>query len=291
MSLGFIGSPCLAVETAGDEDSSLPSFDILRLRYESQDTLDFDNGGIGLDSSRYSLSAVLSAPIDLGGDWRIVPFANYRVTTLDFDNLAPGAVFEDQDLHQASLHGVLYHQSADSPWIYGAWGRASFSSDTQDIDSDDFFFDLALGAGYKFSDDLTFGFGVAGLELGGDSRVLPGPMFFWKPCEDVSMSLIGAIFTAKWQPSDDWGLALRGAPYGSTWNVNDDGVSKDYDLSAYALRLHAERRITDSLWLSVGVGYTFASEFEVRDTSDDRLFKDDLDGGLSFSVGMSLRTW
>ena len=261
------------------------------MRYEWQDTLGFDDSKTELDSSRYSFGSFLSEPISLGGDWKVVPYLDYSFTSLDFDNLAPKSVFGDEDLHKASLHGILYHQSAASQWLYGAWGRVSFASDGQDVGSDDFYYDLAVGAGYMFSDKLVVGLGIAGLELGSDASYLPGPMLYWKPADTVNVSLVGALFDATWQATDNLVLAVRGAPYGNSWNVDDKGVSKQYDLSTYSLRLHAEHRIVKDLWLSVGIGYTFGGEFEVRDSSADRLFTDDLDGGLSASVGFRLRSW
>jgi hypothetical protein len=297
--LAICGSPCLAgddvqvrptlrTDDAGGLD---PRFDILNLRYEWQDTLGFDDSDTELDASRYTLGSFLSTPISLGGDWKVVPYADYSLTTLDFDQLAPGSIFGDEDLHKASVHGILYHQSTGSPWLYGAWARVTFASDGDDVGSDDFYYDLAIGAGYVFSDTLVFGLGIAGLELGSDDSYLPGPMLYWKPTDTVDVSIVGALFDATWEASDDWVLAVRGAPFGNSWNVDDNGVSKQYDLSTYSLRFHVERRLVRDFWLSLGIGYTFADEFEVRDSSGDRLFKDDLEGGLAASVGFRLRSW
>ena len=65
----------------------------------------------------------------------------------------------------------------------------------------------------------------------------------------------------------------------------NDSVFADDGASVLRLRLFRD------IWLSLGVGYAFANELELRDFSDDRLFKDDLDGGLSASIGLRVRKW
>lgn len=271
--------------------NELPSFDVLRLRYESQLGQGLGGSGAELDSSLTTFGGFLNEPLGIGGDWNVISYLGYRYATLDFENIPTGAPFEDEDLHRVSLHGIFFHQVAGSRWTYGVWTRANFASDGESVNGDDFFYDLAIGSAYQVSDDFVLGFGVVGLELGGDSQVLAGPFFTWRASDTVNVSLLGPLFTAKWEVSDDWSVAVRGAPYGNTWNIDAGGESNELDLSSYTLRLHAERRVVDDLWLSIGVGYSFESDFEVRDSSGSRLFKEDLTNGFSLSVGLRLKAW
>jgi hypothetical protein len=290
------GFPCLAGDLMVpllkvEQDPAMPSFDLLRMRYQSEGTRGFKSSNAQLDTTAYSIGGFLSKPINLGGDWRAIPFLNYSQTTLDFDQLSAGIPFSDKDLHKASLNALFFHQATGSPWTYGAWGRVSFSSDTRDINGDDFLYDLGIGAGYRVNDRLMVGLGFVGLEIGRDSLYLPGPLLMWKPTESLNFAIMGPLLITTWEVNDRWNLALRGGPNGGTWNVDENGDSNNYDLSSYAIRLHTEHRLKDNLWLSLGVGYSFAGDFEVRDSSDDQVFEDDLDGGLSLSVGLRLRAW
>ena len=275
----------------GYPDAFTPAFDALVASYEFQNGLEFDDSDAELDASRYSLVSFLSRPIALGGDWNFLPAFEYSMTSLDFSDTPAGFPMEDEDLHKVGLHATLYKNAPGSRWLYGGWGRASFASDTQHIDGDDFYFDVALGGAYMVTDRFMLGLGVVGLELGSDSQMLAGPGFYWKPTEEIDVSLIGVLFNATWRPSDDWAFAMRVRPFGNSWNIDNGGESQQVDLSSYTVRLHAERRIYRDMWLSLGVGYAFANELELRDSSNDRLYKDDLGGGLSTSIGLRVRTW
>lgn len=279
------------VEPAEPAREFVPAFDAMVAGYEVQDTFDFDSSTAELDASRFSLVSFLSKPLPIGGNWRFLPALDYGVTMLDFGNTPAGFPVGDEDLHKLGLHAVFYHHSPGSRWIYGGWGRANFASDCQDIGSDDFYYDVAVGAGYRITDRFLLGLGVAGLELGGDESILAGPGFYWKPSDTVDVSLIGILFNATWRPTEDWATALRFRPFGNSWNIDNAGVSQQIDLTSYTLRLHLERRLYRDLWVSVGAGYAFADDFEVRNRSGRTIFSDDLDGGFSAAVGLRIRTW
>ena len=303
-SLGFTFALALSTAAIGGQTSSgtfeeqsiipdafVPAFDALVARYEFQDNLEFDDSDAELDGSRFTLVSFLNKPMGFGSHWNFLPALEYSMTSLDFSDTPADFPMGDEDLHKIGLHATVYHHSPGSRWLYGAWGRASFASDTQHIDGDDFYFDIALGGAYMVTDRFLLGLGVVGLELGSDESFLVGPGFYWKPNEAIDLSLIGVMFNATWRPSDDWALALRVRPFGNSWNIDNGGESQQLDLRSYTVRLHAERRIYRDLWLSLGVGYAFANEIELRDSSNDRLYKEDLGGGLSSSIGLRIRTW
>jgi hypothetical protein len=272
-------------------ESFIPAFDALSASYDFQNDLEFDGSDAELDSSRFGLVSLLTKPIDLGNSWNLLSVVEYKITLLDFTDTPAGFPMDDEELHKIGLHATVYRHSPGSRWIYGGWGRASFASDTQHIDGDDFYFDLALGGGYMVSDRFLLGLGVVGLELGSDEHLLAGPGFYWKPTDEFDFSMMGVLFNATWRPSNDWALALRVRPFGNSWNIDNGGASQQVDLSSYTVRLHAERRVYRDLWLSLGVGYAFANELELRDSSNDRIFKEDLGGGVSSSIGLRIRTW
>lgn len=269
----------------------VPALDAFVATYGIQDDLEFDDSSGSLDGEQFSLTGFLSQPIGLGRDWNLLPVMEYSMTSLDFSGTAASFPMEDEELHKAGLHAILYHSTPGSRWLYGGWGRANFASDTQDIDGDDFYFDVAAAAAYMVTDRFMLGFGVAGLELGSDAYLIGGPGFYWKPNDELDVNLLGAMFNAVWQPSDNWVLAFRVRPFGNSWNIDNDGASQQLDLKSYTARLHVERRVYRDMWLSLGVGYSFANELELRDSSGDKLFEDDLDGGLSASIGLRVRTW
>ena len=268
-----------------------PAFDALVGSAEFEGRMDFDSSAAELEASRYMLTGFLMRPVDLGNDWKFLPAFEYSFTSLDVNHASAALPLDDEDLQHLGLHAIFYHKPVGSRWIFGGWGRANLASDFQQVNSDDFYFDLAAGAGYQVTDRLLLGAGVAALELGSDGYVLPGPGIYWKPTDEIDVQLIGALFDAIWRPSDEWVLALRAQPFGSTWNIDSNNQSRQVDLRSYTLRLHAERRLCRDMWLSLGVGFSFANQLELRTPSGQTLFKDDLGSGLSASVGLRVRTW
>jgi hypothetical protein len=284
-------TPCFPGE-ANEKFSLVPAFDIFISRYEALGTLDFDDGAGELDTSRSSVFSFLHAPHNFDNGWSFLSAADYTLTTLDFENTPPGFGDDDESLHKFSLHGGLYHTSPGDRWVYGGWARASFSSDTRQVDSDDFFFDVAIGGAYAFSERLIVGLGVAGLELGSDPQVLPGPLLYWRPHEAFNLNWGGPLFNATWRPQDHWALAFRVRPYGNSWNIEDNnGESRQLDLASYTASLEAEYEIYHNLWLTAGIGFSFGNNLEWRDSGNDPLFDTDLDQGISYSIGLRVRTW
>jgi hypothetical protein len=273
------------------EDGFVPAFDALVASGDFQTDLEFDDSSAELDVSRYLVAGFLHKPVGIGGDWKFLSALDAGVTTLDFSDTPKGFAVGDEDLYRTALHGMIYGKPADGRWLYAGWARANLATDFEEVDGDDFYFDVAAGAGYLVTDELMVGLGAAGLRLGNDGMFVGGPFFYWKPTREIDVSLMGALFNAIWRPCDDWALALRVRPSGGSWNIDDAGLSRQVDLRSFSARLHLERRIWDELWLSVGVGYSFANQLELRTTGGGELFKDDLGGGLSTSVALRLRRW
>jgi hypothetical protein len=84
--------------------------------------------------------------------------------------------------------------------------------------------------------------------------------------------------------------------------ADSDGVPAGFPLldeDLQRLSLHSivyhhrpgARRLWKDLWLSAGIGYSFANRLELRKPSGPSYVHDHLDEGLSASVGLRLRTW
>ncbi|MFK7851518.1 MAG: DUF6268 family outer membrane beta-barrel protein [Akkermansiaceae bacterium] len=266
-----------------------PLFDVVRGSVSQTGSMSLDGNPGDLSVRTYGMRAILSRPIDLFSGINMIPFFNYELTELNFGGT--GAIpIGDEDLHSVSLQALFFKNFQNTPWLAVGWTRAEFASDYQGIGSDDFSFDLSLGLGYKFNDSFTFGLGFVVTDLNGRERFFPGINFDWKPNEKFRMGIYGPNLFARYIFSESWFMSVDGAPSGGVWNINDDfGVSRNVQLDSYLLGLYTHHKISKRFWLTVGGGYTFANQIEIRDNGPS--FSNDMDGAPFFQVALSLREW
>jgi hypothetical protein len=270
----------------------LSEFEAARATFSHAGEMDLEDGPGSLNISRFDIRSVLSKPISPIEGLTVIPMFEYRLTDLDFDGIAPTYPIHDEELHSLSLSAMALYKTNDSPWIYGGWARAKMSSDFQDVDGDDFKFDLAAGAGYTFTDRFVLGFGAALVNINGDAGIYPGPFFNWDVSESVRLGLYGPVFIASYTPVPDWIFSLRADSAGDSWNISDDdGASRSVDLTSYRVGLYANRRLTENLWLRAGAGITFGNEIELTRPNGRNLFAEDLDSGLFGQVSLRLMSW
>lgn len=252
----------------------------------------FESGPGELHSSRFHARSFLSEPSTLGRDWLFAPMVQYRGTLLDVDGAAPGFPLQDETLHYLALQGFLIHTQEHSPWIYGVWARGGIASDFQQVDGDDFLFDVAGGVGYRVNSNLLVAFGGGVFELNGDEKFLFGPSFSWRAAENFKLSLYGHTFDATWNRGRDWVFSLRSEAGGGTWNLDGaGGVSQRLDFRSYLIGLHAGRRLKDSLWLDLGAGVSLANKLELGSPDGLTAFKDHPDEGWFVYAGVRLADW
>lgn len=300
------GSLCTLVSTAGQDssytgqsgmtsetDPSLMSmFDVARAAYSYAGGMDLDGASGELNISRFELSTLLSKPFSPVEGLSIIPKFEYEFTRLNFNDTSRYYPVGDEDLHALAVSAFAISSHQGSPWIYGAWARAQMATDFQDVDSDDFTFDLAGGVGYRFSPAFLFGVGAAVTNLNGDTEFYPGIGFDWAVNEQVRIGLYGPTFEASYTPSNDWQFTLRGETAGGIWNIRDDrSKSRSIDLTSYRAGLYANRRLTGNLWFNVGAGITFGNEIKFTYPNGDSIDQQDLESGYYGEIGLRLRTW
>lgn len=292
---------CLLVSTVSQaqetesieiENMEIPQFDFMRVGVTQTGDMDLDGNSGDLSVSRFELRSLLSAPIPLWEGMSMIPMFAYAATSLDFSGTGPYPI-HDEDLHSASLQSFFIQDFANSPWFGFAWTRAEMATDFQGIQNEDFTFDVAAGAFYRFSDSFTLGFGVTVTNLNGDTQVFPGINFDWAPYEDVRIGIYGPNLLATYNISESWYLSLDGQPGGGNWNIRDDaGKSRTIQLDSYWIGLSTHHRLASELWLSAGVGYTFGNEIEIRgNRGDGPSFSNEMDGAPFAQIGLSLRKW
>lgn len=271
----------------------LSFFDAFRVSGYGNFGMGFDNAPGELDAYQVELYSFLSKPVSFG-DLSILPTFRYEGTFLRYDDTPPFFVVGDEDLHSIELPVYLLHMRQDSPWIFGAWVNPSLSTDFDHIDSDDIFVDLAIGAGYKFSERLYVGAGAAGFDLFGDESFIPGAGFVWMPTDEIMVRLIGATFVAEWEATEDWRFGLDVRSAGGKWNIDDNNQSRTLDFSSFRAGLHAQRRIVEDWWLEGGGGITFANELDLRTPAGLGLFENvlgDLDEGVYGYLAVRKAIW
>lgn len=291
-----IGASILFALSAQAEDNSIsafPNFDFLTGTFTQTGDMDFDNGPGELAITKYELTAFLSQPITLAENLVMIPLASYNTTQLDFDNVPGGFPIQDEDLHSISLSSIFLKSFNNSPWSIVGLTRAELATDFQEIDGEDFTFDVAAGVLYRFSDCFTLGAGFIVTNLNGDDEVFPGINFDWAPCEKFRAGIYGANLRVKYTIGDNWYLSLDGTPGGGNFNIRDAaGRSRTIQLDSYWLGVSTHHRITGELWFKAGVGYTFANEIEQGGNyGNGPSFTREMDGAPLAQVGLSLHSW
>lgn len=270
----------------------VPEVDVARAAFSYAGDTDFDGGAGSLEVSRFEIRTLLSKPIKPVTDLTVLPFFDYEATNLDFNDTAAGFPIGDEELHSLSLSTFAIYTPQGSPWIYGGWARAEMATDFQDVGGDDFTFDLAAGAGYRFSDTFLLAVGGAVANLNGDVTFYPGISFDWIVSDQVRIGLYGPIFNAAYTPDKDWQFSFRGEPGGDVWNIRDTGgKSRSIDMSSYRVGLFACRRLADNLWLTAGAGATVGNEITLTRPDGDKIADQDLETGMFGQIAVRLRTW
>lgn len=283
---------CLAAASAEAILPSVPEFDPARAAFSHSAEMDFEDSSGSMDLSRFEIRALLSKPIKALEGLTVLPVFEYKATSLDFSGTPAGFPIGDEELHTVNVSAFGIHTREGSPWIFGGWARAELASDFQNVNGDDFTFDLAGGAGYRFSDKFLLGFGAALVNINGDLQFYPGIAFDWVVNNQVRIGLYGPTIIAAYTPDENWELSFRGDSGGGVWNIEDTGGSShSIDLTSYRLGLFASRRITGKLWVSAGVGTTIGNEVSLTQPDGDELFKDDMDSGLFGEIGLRVTAW
>lgn len=292
LSLGALAASGQSSAAAQLTASDIPGFDVARGVFSQTGEMDLSGGPGNLDVTEFSLRSVLARPFSLVDGVFVIPYFDYRLTSLNFDAAPAAFPMGDEDLHSLALSTFVVSMSENSPWIYGAWMRAEMASDFQTITADDFTFDLAGGVGYRWNERFTFGAGAALTNLNGDAGFYPGIVFDWIVNDQLRVGLYGPSAIAAYSVSEDWLLSFRADAGGGVWNVTDaGGLSRSIDLTSYYLGLYASRRLTGHLWLTAGVGATVGNEIDYTTPGGNALLQRDIDEGLFGLVSLRLKAW
>ena len=277
---------------AASAQSIVPGFDAARAAASQTGNLKLDGGNGDLSLTQFDLFSVLRKPLVPIDGLYVVPLADYQFTRLDFDRTPAGVPVHDEDLHALSLSSYVVSLSDNSPWIYGGWARAQLASDFQHVNGDDFTFDLAAGAGYRFSKCFTLALGGAVINLNGDATFYPGLNFDWEVNDQVRIGMYGPVFIAAYSLNDDWLLTFRGDPGGGVWNITDDaGQSRSIEVASYRLGLFISRRLCGDFWLTAGAGAAVYNQLDYTLPNGRRLYEQDAGNGLFGALGVRLKAW
>ncbi|MEI8037686.1 MAG: DUF6268 family outer membrane beta-barrel protein [Verrucomicrobiota bacterium] len=277
---------------AASAQSIVPGFDAARAAVSQTGNIDLGRGNGDLRISQFDLFSVLRKPLIPIDGLYVVPLAEYQFTRLDCVGTPAAFPVHDADLHALALSTYVLSLRSDSPWIYGGWARAQLASDFQHVNGDDFTFDIAAGAGYRFNKRFALAVGGAVINLNGDATCYPGLNFDWIVSDQVRIGMYGPIFIAAYALNPDWLLTFRGEPGGGVWNVTDAaGQSRSIELASYRLGLFVSRRLTGDFWLTAGAGAAVCNRFDYTLPNGRRLFEQDAGSGLFGTIGVRLKAW
>ena len=199
----------------------------------------------------------------------------------------------NEDLYSTQLAAIFIQKFGESRWFGIGYTGVEMASDYQNISGADFTFDVALGVGYTVSDTLSIGAGLVTTNLNGDDQIFGGINFSWVPCEKWNFAVYGANALVRYNISDCWFLSLTGTPGGGNWNIDDNaGQSRTVELDSYWVGLSTHHRITEQVWISAGLGYTFANEIQFKqDYGNGPSSSRDLDGAALTQISLSVHEW
>lgn len=275
---------------AAAPQSLVPGFDASRILFSQTGDMDLEDADGSVQITDFAIRSFLCRPVRPAEGVFVLPEAGYRFTNLDTSGRT--GPLQDEDLHALHLGLYLLGMPEGSPWIYGAWTQVEMATDFQEINSDDFTFDLAGGVGYRFSDTFTFGVGAAATNLNGDASFYPGIGFDWVASEKLRIGFYGPTGVAAYSFNDDWLFSLRFDFSGGVWNITDNNnASRSIDLGGGRLGLYANRRLTENLWLTAGAGLTIANELRYTTANDDAIFTSDLDTTPFGVISLRMKVW
>jgi hypothetical protein len=297
----ILSSPLAPGATAEGDGFTPPSglnfftgMNVARVDAIASSGMSFDNSPAEIENFTFEVGAILSRPVECFAGYSMLPFFRYEANFLRPDGVPAGIPLGDEDLHEIDFSLFLYKMEAGSRWLSGAWINPSLATDFESLSGDDFFLDLAGGAGYRVSDQLIVGAGIGALNLTGDTAVYPGIGFLWSPREDLFVAFYGPNFRAGWEATDAWRLGFEVRPNGGIWNIDSAGGSRNIDFSSFRVGLGSSHRLTEKMWLTYGGGVTVGNALNITSTDGSDLYKnrlDDLDTGFYGFLSLSLKAW
>ena len=291
------GAAALALASTVSAVDISEYIDALTLKATYSSGMDLDNSPTEFDFTDLSLTAFLTKPIDLGGDWSFITYVDLSASSFDFERSPLIGSFTDDldsDLYSVGLPFVIYNSVEGSRWSYGVWINPSISSDFQHIDGDDFFVGGAIAAGYQVNECFTIGGGVYFSDIFHDIGVIPGIGFVWAPTEDWVITYYGPRFVARYDLNDRNQIGLEVSYNGGDWNIDADNNSLQIDYSSWRTGLYYRYNVTGQVWLEAAAGFTFANEFNLQTRGGTELFQNrlgDAESGVYGSLGVSVARW
>jgi len=277
-----------------DENAMLVggTLDAARLTGTLSGSMSIDGAPGDLDVNSLTLRGLLPGLIGEYGGWAVVPFLSYTFTDIDFSGTAAGFPIGDEDLHTISLNNLVFRTFCDKAWLVSGWTRASVSTDFQSFGSDDWFFDIGGGAGYRVNDRLMLGVGAAVTDLSGDPAFFIGPNFDYAIDDKTRVGFYGPFFIFNHDFNDDWQFGIRGEPGGGIWNIRDDGGrSRNIEFSSYRLGVNVGRRIAGDWWFGAMVGVTLGNDIAIKNPGGGNRIKYEADESMFGQILLRRRIW
>ena len=220
------------------------------------------------------------------GDLQIVPGGRYRYTNWDAN--IPTWSQQELDLHEVEFPVDFFYRKLSSPWSFWARVKPTLSTDGNDFGTDAIGLTAFGGVIYQFSSRFALAAGVYYGGGVGDSVIIPGVGFVWAPTDNLVVHLLPPNPGITWLPNDDWRISFEVLSASSAWSVEPDGQRYDLQFTSFRAGLTVDRRITESLWLTVRGGTSLFQRVEVFDDAERVDFASDVDNAIYGSVGLRL---
>lgn len=196
----------------------------------------------------------------------------------------------------AAFHGVgfrvRYLQAVSKEWAGFIFGRVRCEYEAGIRPTRGLSWAVSPGVGYRFSNGLNLGFGVAFIDrIDEDLYIIPGPQFQWQINERWSAELLGAGFLVQHRFSKRFKLGLSASFDSPRTRLNDSapgslGIFTD---SRIPVQLRATWTPLENMDLQFRVGVDVYRELFFYDRDGNSLYSQRLDPTPHFGLRWSVR--
>ena len=241
---------------------------------------DYDGGGrLALGEAGIGTEAAVVS--NAWGQWSLG--AGVKVADFDFSG---GATYPRRETLYRIQLPVEFRRALNDRWGYSLRAAPGLASDLERVTGADLRWTALALASYQRDPAWRW---VGGMYYGqafGESRVYPALGAIWQPAPEWTVGLIMPRPGVTYRPGRAWSFTALIQPSGGDWNLETPDGERALILETWRGGLEAGCRLGRRWALQLEGGWAFARRLELRDTDQERVAADDLDGAPYVRLGV-----
>lgn len=262
------------------------------MRGELDFNADFDKGTGDLTVTRFGLGIGSSIPADARGQLQLGIDYEFSHYSFGSTTVLAGTSTPWEDIHREEFTATYSRQQSQQlAWFIG--GSIGASGEDGASFSDSLFESGFGGVRYAFSESFVVGLGVAVRTQIEDSLLfVPLPMVNWKIADQWTLSSGSRPgLKLSYTPWENWTFALSGEYQFRDFRLDEhgpipNGVGRE---TRFPVELSVGYAAGKQITLEAGLGYSFAQNLEVLNSSGNKIADQDLKGSLMFRFELGYR--